>query len=249
MTRVAIISDIHSNIDAFKTVLEHIDKVGVDMTICLGDIVGYGPCPNECLQLVHDREIPCVMGNHDEYVTLLMDPRVEKLRPEIRQAVEWTQGQISMSDLKWLSKLPMRMDADVFEILHASYSPVRWAYCMDEDTFATNFKHQTSMLAFCGHSHAPLIAFDVPDAEKPLVDYIRGLSHKMTLPKDQKIMVNVGSVGQPRDHDPRSCVVFYEVEARQIWLDRVPYDTKVAKQRFEAAGLPQKFADRILIGK
>ncbi len=249
MTRVAFISDIHSNIDAFKAVLGQIDKVGVDMIICLGDIVGYGPCPNECLQIIHDREIPCVMGNHDEYVTLLMDPRVERLRPEIRQAVEWTQGQISMNDLKWLSKLPMQMDAEVFEILHASYSPLRWAYCMDEATFATNFQNQTAMLAFCGHSHSPLIGFDLPDAAQPLVDFIRGPSHKMILPKEQKIMVNVGSVGQPRDRDPRSCVVFYEVEQRQLWLERVPYDTKAAKQRFEAAGLPQKFADRILVGK
>ena len=249
MTRVAFISDIHSNIDAFKAVLGQIDKVGVDMIICLGDIVGYGPCPNECLQIIHDREIPCVMGNHDEYVTLLMDPRVEKLRPEIRQAVEWTQGQISMNDLKWLSKLPMQMDAEVFEILHASYSPLRWAYCIDEASFATNFQNQTSMLAFCGHSHSPLIGFDLPDEAQPLVDFIRGPSHKMILPKEQKIMVNVGSVGQPRDHDPRSCVVFYEVEQRQLWLERVPYDTKAAKQRFEAAGLPQKFADRILVGK
>ena len=249
MTRVAFISDIHSNIDAFQAVLGQIDKVGVDMIICLGDIVGYGPCPNECLQIIHDREIPSVMGNHDEYVTLLMDPRVERLRPEIRQAVEWTQGQISMNDLKWLSKLPMQMDAEVFEILHASFSPMRWAYCMDEATFATNFQNQTAMLAFCGHSHSPLIGIDEPDSPQPLVDFIKGPSHKMTLPKDKKIMVNVGSVGQPRDHDPRACVVFYEVEPRLLWLERVPYDTKAAKQRFEAAGLPQKFADRILIGK
>lgn len=249
MTRVAVISDIHSNIDAFKAVLTHIDSVGADMIISLGDIVGYGPCPNECLQLIHDREIPSVMGNHDEYVTLLMDPRVEKLRPEIRQVVEWTQGQISMSDLKWLSKLPMRMDADVFEILHASYSPVRWAYCLDEATFANNFQYQTAKLAFCGHSHSPLVAYELEGEAKPLVDYIRGPSHKTVLPEGQKIMVNVGSVGQPRDNDPRSCVVFYEVERRELWLERVPYDTKAARERFVAAKLPERFGDRILIGK
>lgn len=249
MTKLAIISDIHSNIDAFQSVLKHIDEVGADMIINLGDIVGYGPCPNECMSLIHEREIQSVLGNHDEYVTLIMDPRVEKLRDEIRKVVEWTQCQLSMDDLKWLSKLPMRMDAEYFEILHASYSPVRWAYCLDETTFATNFQFQTANLAFCGHSHSPLIAIDSPEGGTPIVDYIRGESHKIKLPEDRKIMVNVGSVGQPRDRDPRSCVVFYELEKRELWLDRVPYDLEKAKQRFIDANLPERFGERIMQGR
>ena len=151
MTRIAFISDIHSNIDALEAALAHIDKTGADMTLCLGDIVGYGPCPAECLHEIQKREIQCVMGNHDEYVTLLMDPRVEKLRPDIRQVVEWTQMQLSMDDLKWLSKLPMRMEADEFSILHSSFAPARWSYCLDERTFLINFMHQECQLAFCGH--------------------------------------------------------------------------------------------------
>ena len=249
MTKLAIISDIHSNIDAFEAVLAHIDEKGADMIINLGDIVGYGPAPVECMDLIHKREIQSVLGNHDEYVTLIMDPRVEKLREDIRTVVEWTQSQLSMEDLKWLSKLPMRMDAEYFEILHASYAPVRWSYCLDENTFAINFKFQEPMLAFCGHSHSPLIALDNGEESKPLVDYIRGESHKIKLPEDRKIMVNVGSVGQPRDRDPRACVVFYELEQRELWLDRVPYDLEKAKERFVKAELPERFGERILLGK
>lgn len=244
MTRIAIISDIHGNLDAFQAVLADIEKTGVDMILCLGDVVGYGPCPKECLKIVRDREIQTVMGNHDEYVTLLMDPRVEKLRPEIRQVVEWTQEQLSMDELKWLAKLPMEMAADEFSILHASFVPVRWGYCLDERTFGNNFKYQAPMLAFCGHSHSPLIAYDIPGSD-PELDYIR----KTVLPVDRKIMVNVGSVGQPRDHDPRSCVVYYELETRTLWMNRVPYDTEAARQRFIDAGLPQHFGDRILVGR
>ncbi len=245
MSRIAFISDIHSNILALNAVLKHIDTVGVDNIICLGDIVGYGPWPAECIQTIRERNIPTVMGNHDEYVTLLMDPRVEQLREEIRQAVEWTQANLSMDDLYWLSKLPMRIDADYFEVLHGSYFPTRWAYCLDEATFQANFKFQTPQLAFCGHSHSPLIAFDQGEGEQPLVDYIR----KCTIPEDHKVMVNVGSVGQPRDRNPRACVVFYELETRELWLDRVEYDANAVCKKIYEAGLPKRFGDRLLVGR
>ena len=247
MTRIAFISDIHSNIDALRSVLAHIDKVGADVTVCLGDIVGYGGAPAECLHLIQEREIQTVMGNHDEYVTLIMDPRVEKLRPEIRQAVEWTQMQLSMDDLKWLSKLPMRMNAEDFEVLHSSYAPGRWAYCLDEPTFAKNFDHQEISLAFCGHSHSPLFGFR-DDNGLLLLDYIRNASRKTRIPEHAKTMINVGSVGQPRDKDPRACVVFYEMENKELWMDRIDYDIEAAREKILAAKLPQKFADRLLLG-
>ena len=247
MTKIAFISDIHSNIDALQSVLAHIDKVGADVILCLGDIVGYGGAPKQCLDLIRERDIQTVMGNHDEYVTLIMDPRVERLRPEIRQAIEWTQAQLSMDDLKWLSNLDMRMAADEFEILHASYAPPRWAYCLDEPTFARNFEHQTKQLAFCGHSHSPLFGFQMENGD-PLLDYIRNASRKTKIDGKFKTMVNVGSVGQPRDKDPRACVVFYEMEQKELWMDRVEYDIEAARAKIMDAKLPQKFADRLLVG-
>lgn len=245
MTRIAFISDIHANFEALNAVLADIDATGADMTVCLGDLVGYGADPAACVDLIRSRDIQTVMGNHDEYVTLLMDPRVERLRPEVRQSVEWTQSKLSMDDLTWLAKLPMSMDADIFGITHGSYKPGNhFAYCKDEETFAENFAGQTHQLAFCGHSHRPLIAVQTP-AGQLFVDYIR----PGVVPADGKVMVNVGSVGQPRDENPNACVVYYDLETRHLDLHRVPYDLKLAMQKIIRSPLPEKFAKRLALGK
>ena len=245
MTRIAFISDIHANLEALNAVLADIDATGADMTVCLGDIVGYGADPAACVDTIRSRDIQTVMGNHDEYVTLLMDPRVERLRPEVRQSVEWTQSRLSMDDLTWLAKLPMSMDADIFGITHGSYKPGNhFAYCKDEETFAENFSGQTHQLAFCGHSHRPLIAVQTP-AGQLFVDYIR----PGTVPADGKVMVNVGSVGQPRDENTGACVVYYDLETRHLELHRVPYDLKLAMQKIIRSPLPEKFAKRLALGK
>jgi len=249
MARVAFISDIHSNVDALEAALAHIDKTGVDMTLCLGDVVGYGPAPTECIALIRQREIPTVLGNHDEYATLIDDPHVKNLKPEIQQAVAWTQAQLSMEDLRWLAALPKEMDAEVFGVVHSSFSKKsRWAYCMDEGGFQENFKYQTYQLAFCGHSHRPLIGYTLEEdteEDPPMVKQIR----ERTLPTTGKIMVNVGSVGQPRDGHTEACVVFYDTDTRALRLDRVPYDLKAAYRRFGKTDLPRRFADRIMLGK
>ncbi len=246
---IAIISDIHGNIDALQAALKCIQDNGAEMTICLGDVVGYGPSPSECVKVMRTREIPCVMGNHDEYVSMIMDPAVDKLREEVRKSIEWTQAHLTLDDIKWLSELPMQMECEgYFQVLHSSYAPKKWAYCLDERTFANSFLYQPVQLAFCGHSHSPLIAYDQGPDKQPFVDFIHG---KMTIPEDVKVMVNVGSVGQPRDRDPRACVVFYELETRQLWLERVPYNAKLvfAKVLETKGGLPIRFGERLLEGR
>ena len=245
MTRIAFISDIHANIDALDSALAHADKVGVDAIICLGDIVGYGPAPEQCIARIREREIPCVIGNHDEYVTLIGDPRLQALKPDIRQVIEWTQARLSMDDLKWLGALHRSIDAEDFGVIHSSFfGKNRWAYCIDEPSFKSNFEYQPYQLAFCGHSHRPLIGFD-RSPEEPIVDFI----HEQVLPAEGRIMVNVGSVGQPRDHNWRSCVVFYEMESRKLWMDRVEYDLESAIRRFQNENLPERFGIRIMHGK
>ncbi|NLZ63449.1 MAG: metallophosphoesterase family protein [Lentisphaerae bacterium] len=244
MTKIGFISDIHGNIDALQAVLAKLDQCGCDMVFCLGDIVGYGAGPSECIKLIREREIPSVMGNHDEYVTLLMDPRVEKLREEIREAIYWCQGKLSMDELRWLAKLPMRIETEEFTVLHGSFHTIKWAYCLDEPTFAANFKMQTMPLAFCGHSHSPLLGIEVPN-DIPYVDYIR----KTIIKPDLKYMINVGAVGQPRDRDPRACAVIYNLASRELELIRVEYDIAAAQARIRAAGLPEKFARRLQEGR
>jgi len=243
MTKIGFISDIHGNVEALQAVLAKLDQLGCDKIFSLGDIVGYGANPSECIKIIRERGLPAVMGNHDEYVTLLMDPGVEKLREEIQQAIYWTQNNLSMDELRWLANLPMRIETDDFTVLHASFHTIRWAYCLDEATFAANFKQQNVYLAFCGHSHSPLLGMEVPN-ETPYVDYIR----KTVLKPGLKYMINVGSVGQPRDRDPRACAVIYDLESNELELLRIEYDIAAAQAKIRAAGLPEKFAIRLQEG-
>lgn len=245
MTRIAFISDIHANLEALNAVLADIDATGADMTVCLGDIVGYGADPAACVDIIRSRDIQTVMGNHDEYVTLLMDPRVERLRDEVKQSIEWTQSKLSMDALMWLSKLPMHLDADIFGVTHGSYKPNNpFAYCKDEETFTENFRGQKFQLAFCGHSHRPLIAVQTPEGQL-FVDYIR----PQTVPETGLVMVNVGSVGQPRDENPQACVVYYDIETRHLELHRVAYDIELTYQKILRSPMPEKFAKRLKLGK
>lgn len=245
MTKIAFISDIHGNFTALQAVMAALKGEACDLTLCLGDIVGYGPCPRECVDYIRQNNIQTVLGNHDEYVTLLMDPRLDRLREDIRVAIEWTQSQLSMDALKWLAQLPFEMAADdYFTFIHGSFAPGKWGYCLDEGTFAANFKYQTAKLAFCGHNHSPLVGIDRPGA-MPVVDYIRHCK----LPDEEKIMVNVGSVGQPRDRDPRACAVTYVVETRELKLHRIEYDIAAVQEKIRAAGLPEKFAQRLEVGR
>ena len=245
MTRIAFISDIHSNYEALTAMLARLDREGYDMLICLGDIVGYGANPNECVSLIREREIPCALGNHDEYVTLLMDPSIGKLREDIQHAISWTQAQLSMDALKWLAMLPKSLEVEgEFIALHSSFAAGRWAYCRNEESFAANFERQPCRLAFCGHSHTPLIGVEVP-GYAPFVDFI----HDGPIPQTGKVMVNVGSVGQPRDHNPYSCACIYELETGNLQLIRERYDIAAAQAKIRAAGLAERFALRLGVGR
>ena len=244
MTKIGFISDIHGNLEALQATLAKLDEIPCDQIYCLGDVVGYGANPSECIRIIQERKIITAMGNHDEYVTLLMDPKLDRLRGEVRDAVFWTQSHLPMEDLRWLSKLPMKIVTEQFTALHGSFVPVPWAYCLDENTFAANFKYQDAPLAFCGHSHSPLIGIEIPN-ELPYVDFIR----KIEVKDSDKVMVNVGSVGQPRDHDPRSCAVVFYLETRTVELIRVEYDIAAAQAKIRASGLPDRFAARLALGR
>ena len=245
MTKLGFFSDVHGNLEALTAILKRLDQLSCDLLVCLGDIVGYGANPSECIQIIRERDIPCVMGNHDEYASSYMTPSVARLRPEILQSIEWTQTQLSLEDRKWLAEQPMRLQlGEEIVALHSSFARGKWAYCLDEDTFAANFEHQECPLAFCGHSHSPLIGIDMP-GHAPFVDFIR----PYTIPTDHRVMVNVGSVGQPRDRDPRACACLYEVEKRHLELIREPYDIETAQNKIYMARLPDKFGLRLAIGR
>ncbi|MFA6815001.1 MAG: metallophosphoesterase family protein [Lentisphaeria bacterium] len=246
MPKVGFISDIHGNIDALQAILKRLDEEDCDMVVCLGDVVGYGGCPAECINLLREKEIPTVKGNHDDYVSTFANTRVNRLRNEIQQSIQWTQSHLSFEDLAWLGKLPMRLKCEYFTALHASFCPhpLEWSYCLDEETFAINFKFQDAQLGFCGHSHSPLIGIETKDG-KPYVDFI----HRIKVPTKQKVMINIGSAGQPRDRDTRACAATFDLTTRELKLVRAEYDIIHAQAKIREAGLPEKFASRLEFGR
>lgn len=244
MTKIGIFSDIHGNWQALEAVLAVLDNEACDHLICIGDLVGYGASPGPVIEEIRRREIPCLLGNHDEYATLLMDPRIERLREEVKISVEWTQNQLDMDALKWLAQLPKRFDAEDFSLVHGAFGPKPYVYCSNEQALKYNFTYQDVRLGFCGHSHMPLIGV-YHEARPPICGRMRSGN----LPDAPKIMINVGSVGQPRDLDPRASCVIYELEDDAIRPIRVPYDISEAQRLIRQAGLPEKFAARLGEGK
>ena len=245
MARIGILGDIHANLAALEAILDALDDEACDQLVCTGDIVGYGASPAECIRLVRERQIPCVLGNHDHYVTLLMDPRLERLSKDVRASIEWTQGVLDMTDLKWLAQLPRQLDLDGISLVHGAFGPKPWLYLTNEKTVATNFAHQNAALACCGHTHIPMLAFSSGEGEPPQIGYLR----KGALPEAERVIFNAGSVGQPRDHDSRAACAVLDPDARTVRPLRVPYDITATQKLMRAAGLPEPFAERLSYGR
>ena len=239
--KYAIIADIHGNLDAFQVVLEDIREQKVDQTVCLGDVVGYNACPKECLDIVRSLNIPCVKGNHDEYCSA--EDALEGFNPLAAEAVIWTRNQLSVDDKKWLADLKYTRMAGNFTMVHATLdAPDRWGYVFDKLAAAASFPYQNTQLCFFGHTHVP-VAFMRDTA-------VRGGTYsKFKIDPSKKYFINVGAVGQPRDNNPKSAYVLYDMDAQTIELRRLDYDIAAAQKKILAAGLPERLAERLAFGR
>jgi len=239
--KYAIIADIHSNLEALEVVLDDIKAQKCDQIVCLGDIVGYGANPKECLQIVRELNIPCVKGNHDEYCST--DNPMEGFNPHAADAIAWTRQQLSDEEKQFLKELKYIRLIHNFTIVHATLDvPQRWGYVFDKLMAAASFTYQNTNVCFFGHTHVPL-AF-IRDS------VVRGGTYsKFKVEPDKKYFVNVGSVGQPRDNNPKAGYVIYDMDEMTIELRRLDYDIKKAQAKIIAAGLPQRLADRLAVGK
>jgi predicted phosphodiesterase len=239
--KYAVIADIHANLEAFTTVLEDTRNQKCTHYCCVGDVVGYGANPKECLDHVRKMAMPCVKGNHDEYCSSEDD--LDGFNPHAAEAVTWTRKQLSKEDRQWLRDLKyIRMVAS-FSMVHASLDgPDRWAYVFDKLMAAASFTYQNTSVCFFGHTHVP-VAF-VRDS------VVRGGSYsKFKVEPGRKYFVNVGSVGQPRDGNPKAAYVIYDLDEGSIELRRLEYDIPKAQKKIMDAGLPQRLADRLALGK
>jgi predicted phosphodiesterase len=239
--RYAVIADIHANLEAFEVVLADTKEQKCTHYCCLGDVVGYNANPKECLDIVRSMGMPCVKGNHDEYCSSEED--LEGFNPHAAEAVNWTRRQLSPEDRKWLRDLKYVRLVASFSIVHATLDgPQRWGYVFDKLAAAASFTYQNTAVCFFGHTHVP-VAF-VRDS------MVRGGTYsKFKVEPGKKYFVNVGAVGQPRDGNPKSGYVIYDMNEGTIELRRLDYDIPKAQQKIMEAGLPQRLADRLALGK
>jgi len=242
--QTAIFGDIHGNIEALTAVLQTLSNLGVEKMYCTGDIVGYGASPRECLELVRDLGICSVRGNHDDYTTQT-GGREWRIRPEAREVILWNRSQLGPEHLDWLRQLPHVHQEKHFSVVHASHVYVpQWPYILNERAAIHNFLFQPRSLCFCGHSHVPVYVSHRP-GRRPQLD----LLHNTLLPRRQSVAIGVGAVGQPRDNDPRACVVLFDDEVHSVRVVRVAYDVEGAQQRIRSAGLPDELAERLALGQ
>ena len=239
--RYAVIADIHANLEAFEVVLADTKEQKCTHYCCLGDVVGYNANPKECLDIVRSMGMPCVKGNHDEYCSSEED--LEGFNPHAAEAVNWTRRQLSPEDRKWLRDLKYVRLVASFSIVHATLDgPQRWGYVFDKLAAAASFTYQNTAVCFFGHTHVP-VAF-VRDS------MVRGGTYsKFKVEPGKKYFVNVGAVGQPRDGNPKSGYVIYDMNEGTIELRRLDYDIPKAQQKIMEVGLPQRLADRLALGK
>lgn len=239
--RYAILSDIHGNLDALQAVLADAAP-RADALMCLGDVVGYGPEPEPCLELVAERAAVLVAGNHEHGVAGLLD--LDWFNDYARAALEWTQTRLDDDHRRYLAALPLVVDVGEATLVHASPAhPEEWDYLVSaEDGFGA-FAGFTTRLCFVGHSHRPAVwslGSWGPEFRPGALD--------VTIDAGRRYIINVGSVGQPRDRDARAAYAVWDVEARRIIGRRVAYDVAAVRRKIARAGLPKFLADRLAVG-
>ncbi|MCK5305625.1 MAG: metallophosphoesterase family protein [Candidatus Omnitrophica bacterium] len=237
--KYAIIADIHANLEAFLAVEEDLKKETVDKYICLGDIVGYGANPIECMDAAGAMFDVIIAGNHDYAVCGLFD--LSLFNPYARKSVEWTIAVVGEKEKNLLKTLTLTKELENFTIVHGSlYHPDEFNYILNLKEAAKTFDKLRQKICFIGHSHSPAII--IKDYENK-IDY-----HKITettILKDSQYIINVGSVGQPRDGDPRACYCVYDSVEKTVKIKRVEYAVSRAQEKIIKAGLPQFLATRL----
>ena len=242
--RYAIIADIHANLAAFLAVLVDIQYRGeVEEVWCLGDIVGYGPDPHQCIELLRQTNHICVAGNHD--LAAIGKTDTSEFNPDAAAACQWTAKQLTPRDIDYLNGLPLVIERDDFTLVHGSPREPVWEYVLSISGAKENFAYFKSKFCLIGHSHVPLVfrygetgscSFNQfsPDAALGL--------------GEERLIINPGAVGQPRDGDPRASYAIYDSETEQVKLYRVSYDIGVTQAKMVEQRLPMRLVARLSHG-
>ena len=240
--KTLLISDIHANLTALEAVLA--DAGPVEAVWCLGDLVGYGPDPNECVERVAALpNLRCVMGNHD--AAALRQIEVDAFNPEARAALLWTQQRLSATNLTFLESLPEMIEVDQITLVHGSPRQPVWEYLLDTRTATINFDYFETLYCFVGHTHLPVIYY-LPDDQRMAHLIVPENTTQVTLAP--RAIINPGSVGQPRDRDPRAAYALLDMEDYTWEWHRVAYDIPSVQERMHQAKLPERHIVRLAAG-
>lgn len=242
--RILIISDIHANITALDAVIN--DAPAIDEVWCLGDLVGYGPDPNECINRLKTLpKLSCVLGNHD--AALLGQIDINTFNRDARLSNEWTSSVITSDNLGFLQSLPEKILKDSVTLAHGSPRNPIWEYLMDLYTATINFNHFDTPFCFVGHTHLPLSFLMREDDNTQKISW-ELINADTNIILENRMIINPGSVGQPRDQDSRAAYAIFNTETN-IWeARRVDYDIASVQQRIFANGLPERHALRLIDG-
>jgi diadenosine tetraphosphatase ApaH/serine/threonine PP2A family protein phosphatase len=238
--RYALLSDIHANLTAFEAVLKDIEcQGGVEEVWCLGDVVGYGPEPGRCIELLKSTNHTCIAGNHD----LATIGRVElsNLNPDAATAIRWTAKQLTDADAGFLAALPTVTEREGFTLVHGSPREPVWEYLVSIGTARESFSHFETRFCLVGHTHMPLV-FKQEESGASFIPFTEGVG--LVLGKG-RLIINPGSVGQPRDGDPRASYAILDSEAGVVRLHRVPYDINEVQFKIIKNNLPVRLSVRL----
>jgi predicted phosphodiesterase len=242
--RYAIVSDIHANLAAFEAVLADIGN-GVDRIWCLGDLVGYGPDPNECVALARQKDMVCVVGNHDKACLGGLD--LVEFNPDARRACRWTTEHLTPENRAFLDGLSEKVILGEFTLVHGSPRAPIWEYITQPEAAGENMAAFDTPICLVGHTHVPL-AFYLPAGSASNCER-RWLSGGSPLSLSTgRWILNPGSVGQPRDGDPNASYLILDLEAMTAEVHRVAYPVEETQQRMEKAGLPGNLVLRLSFG-
>lgn len=239
--KYGVFGDIHGNLEALEKVLAEYEKEKVNRLLCVGDIVGYGADPKECLRKVRELDCPLVAGNHDHAVVNLLN--VDFFNYYAREAALWTRAQLRKKDKDFLKKVELIRVVDEITLVHSNlHEPAAFDYIQTSFDAHLTFIRQTTPILFVGHSHVPVSFF------------LRNTVHFSLKPEFKvedsvKTIVNVGSVGQPRDENPKAAYVVYDTELKSVFTRRVEYDVEKAGWKIIKAGLPGILAERLKYGR
>ena len=243
--RIAILSDVHSNLAALQAVLRHAQAdAAVDAVWCLGDIVGYGAEPAETIALLRAQPLTAVSGNHDLAAIRAMD--AEEFNPVAAEAALWTADQLSDDERAFLGSLPPTHIAGRFTLVHGSLRAPAWEYLLDGESADAHFALQTTPYSLIGHSH---LQFWAEEREGRPPTFHRAADGTRLPLGERRLIINPGSVGQPRDGDPRVGYVLYDDAAASLTWRRVDYDIAATQEKIRAAGLPEFLAQRLAMGR